>query len=148
MHELSVSSAIVDTVIRHARGRKVGVVHLRVGTLRQVVPESLDFYFGIVSRDTICADADLDLELIAALMRCRECDHEWDPAPEPTHEGDPAALLPRFRCPACDAAGAEVLAGDELLVDSIDVEEPAPEPAVAPAASSNGSGPHASPRAS
>lgn len=148
MHELSVSSAIVDTVIRHARGRRVGTVHLQVGTLRQVVPESLDFYFGIVSRDTICAGAELDLELIAALMRCRECGHEWDPAPEPVHEGDPAAMLPRFRCPECEAAGAEVLAGDELLVDSIDVADAPPEPAGQPAVSGNGAGPPASPRAS
>lgn len=149
MHELSVSSAIVDTVIRHARGRRVGAVHLQVGTLRQVVPESLDFYFGIVSRDTVCAGADLELELIAARMRCRECANEWDPGPEPSHDGDPVAMLPRFRCPACDAAGAEVLAGDELLVDSIDVEDgPPPAAGSAPAVSSNGGDPHASPRAS
>lgn len=125
MHELSVASAIVDTAIRHARGRRVSVVHVQVGSLRQVVPSSLEFYFGITSRDTVCADADLDLELIDALMRCAECEHEWDPAPEPLYEGDPAALLPQFRCPECDAAGAEVLAGNELLVDSIDVSETA-----------------------
>lgn len=124
MHELSVSSAIVDTVIRHARGRKVGVVHLQVGALRQVVPESLDFYFGITNRDTVCEGADLDLELINALMRCAECEHEWDPAPDPMHDGDPMAVLPQFRCPLCSAAGAEVLAGNELLVDSIDLSEP------------------------
>ncbi len=32
-------------------------------------------------------------------------------------------MLPQFRCPLCNEAGAEVIAGDELLVDSIDVEE-------------------------
>ncbi len=61
MHELSVSSAIVDTAIRHARGRRVSAVHLQVGALRQVVQASLSFYFGVVSRDTVCEDADLDL---------------------------------------------------------------------------------------
>jgi hydrogenase nickel incorporation protein HypA/HybF len=126
MHELAISSAIVDTVIRHARGRKVGAVHLQVGALRQVVPGSLSFYFEITGRDTVCEGAELDLELISALMRCRDCGGTWDPAPEPLHDGDPAAILPQFRCPDCGAAGAEVLAGNELLVDSIDVSEAEP----------------------
>jgi hydrogenase nickel incorporation protein HypA/HybF len=122
MHELSISSAIVETVIRHARGRRVNTVHLQVGTLRQVVPESLDFYFGVASRETICEGAELDVKLVGALMRCKRCGREWDPAPEPLHSGDPEAALPRFRCPGCEAAGAEVLAGNDLLIDSIDVE--------------------------
>lgn len=129
MHELSIASAIVDTVLRHAGGRAVTAVHLRVGTLRQVVPDSLDFYFGIVTRDTLCADATLELELVSALLRCAECGHEWDPAPTPAYEGDPAALLPRFRCPRCSAAGAQVLQGNELEVETIDVISP---PAEAP----------------
>ena len=54
MHELSISSAIVDTALRHAGGRRVTSVALRVGALRQVVPESLKFYFEIVGRDTLC----------------------------------------------------------------------------------------------
>ena len=60
MHELSVSAAVVDTAVRHAAGRKVTHVHLRVGALRQVVPDSLAFYFEIVARDTLCEGAALD----------------------------------------------------------------------------------------
>lgn len=150
MHELSVSSAIVDTAIRHARGRTVSAVHVQIGSLRQVVPSSLQFYFGITSRDTVCEDAELDMELIPALMRCAGCAHEWDPAPEPLFEGDPAALLPQFRCPRCEAAGAEVLAGNELLVDSIDVTDPGAEaePDPGPVLSGNGATPHHQPQAS
>lgn len=124
MHELSVSSAIVDTVLKHAAGRQVTVVSLRLGKLRQVVPASLSFYFDIVGRDTLCEGARLDLEMIDALMACGGCGHEWDPAPQPEH-GDIVGgdlLLPQFRCPACAAAGAEVVRGDELEVESIEVE--------------------------
>lgn len=125
MHELSVSSAIVDTALKHAAGRRVTVVDLRLGKLRQVVPSSLSFYFEIVGRDTLCEGARLELELIDALMSCRECGHEWDPEPQPEHGeivgGD--LLLPQFRCPECQAAGAEVLRGNELEVESIEVNE-------------------------
>ena len=125
MHELSVSSAIVDTVLRHADGRRVSVVSLRLGKLRQVVPDSLSFYFEIVGRDTLCEGARLELEMIDALMSCGACGHEWDPEPKPEHGeivgGD--LLMPQFRCPACEAAGATVVRGDELEVESIEVEQ-------------------------
>jgi hydrogenase nickel incorporation protein HypA/HybF len=118
---LSISSAVVNTAVKHAGGRRVTVVNLRVGALRQVVPSSLAFYFGIVARDTVCEDAELDLELIDALLRCPECGREWDPAPEPALD----IVIPVFRCPGCESAGAETLAGDELEVDSIEVEDSA-----------------------
>ncbi len=127
MHELSISSAIVDTALRHAGGRRVSLVTMRVGSLRQVVPDSLTFYFEIVARDTDCEGARLELEPVTAWMHCPACGHEWDPAPEPAsgHE-QLAPSLPVFRCPACSAAGAEVVRGDELEVESIEVGDESP----------------------
>ena len=124
MHELSISSAIVDTAIKHAGGRRVKQVDVRVGALRQVVPESLSFYFEIVARDGDCDGAELALEIVPAWMRCRECEHGWDPAPPPVEGHETGAwVLPQFRCPECNAAGARVERGDELEVESIEVED-------------------------
>ncbi len=88
MHELSISQAIVDTALRHAGGRKVTVVDVRIGRLRQVVPDSLAFYFEIVARDTDVrgrrpAHRERRLRVALPGLRC-----EWDPAPPPlaTHE--------------------------------------------------------------
>lgn len=124
MHELSVSSAILDTVLKHAEGRRVTAVEMRIGRLRQVVPDSLAFYFEIVSRDTLADGADLEQELIDPLLRCNACATEWDPAPKPAEEEADMLLPPMFRCPACEAGGAEVLRGEELQVDSIIVDDP------------------------
>lgn len=138
MHELSLSSAIVDTALRHADGRRVTAVNMRIGTLRQVVPDSLVFYFEIVSRETVCEGARLEHELVGALLRCPECAREWDPAPPPvaTHGGLIDALpgLPTFRCPSCQSGGGEVLRGGEFEVESIEVEasESKEEPCTAP----------------
>jgi hydrogenase nickel incorporation protein HypA/HybF len=109
MHELSVASAVVDTVLRHAEDRRVLVVNLRIGQLRQVVPDSLAFYFDVVSRDTLAEGARLEQVVVPVRMRCEACAHAWEPE-----------LM--FRCPECGGAG-EVLAGGELEVDSIEVEE-------------------------
>jgi hydrogenase nickel incorporation protein HypA/HybF len=110
MHELSLSGAIVNTAVKHAGGRRVGVVSLRVGALRQVVPDTLAFYFGFVSKGTVCEGARLEQELVPARLRCGTCEREWD------------VELPIFMCPGC-AGSAEVASGDELEVESIEVEE-------------------------
>ncbi len=111
MHELSISSAIVDTAVRHAEGRRVTAVRVRLGQLRQVVPASLAFYFELVARETVCERARLEQELVAAALRCDDCAHAW------------AIDLPSFRCPACGSAQVTVTAGEELEVASIEVEE-------------------------
>ena len=111
MHELSLSSAVLDTVIRHAEGRKVNAVDLTIGALRQVVPTSLEFYFEIVARDTVCEGARLELTTIEARVRCNDCATEWT-------LGEPI-----FRCPSCEGSDVEVLSGTEFFVESIDVED-------------------------
>jgi len=111
VHELSLSSAIVNTVAKHAHGRRVTVVNLRVGRLRQVIPDTLEFYFQFVARDSVCEGAQLMQEVIPARLRCRTCDHEW------------AIEIPAFRCPACTGSDVEVASGDEFEVESIEVEE-------------------------
>ena len=73
MHELSLSSAVLDTALRHADGRKVNQVDLTVGALRQVVPASLEFYWGIVTRDTDCEGATLAMTHVEALLACGAC---------------------------------------------------------------------------
>jgi hydrogenase nickel incorporation protein HypA/HybF len=85
---------------------------MRVGRLRQVVPSSLRFGFEIVARDTACAGAALELADVPLRLRCRGCGGEWEPE------------LPSFRCPRCDGGDVEVLAGEELEIDYIDVEDP------------------------
>ena len=112
MHELSLSSAIVNTVVKHAAGRPVSVVSLRVGALRQVVPDTLEFYFGFVAEGTVCEGARLDQELVPARLRCAGCEREWE------------IDVPVFMCPECGPAGrVEVASGDEFEVESIEVEE-------------------------
>jgi hydrogenase nickel incorporation protein HypA/HybF len=111
VHELSLSTAIVNTVAKHADGRKVTVVSLRVGRLRQVIPDTLAFYFEFVARDSVCEGARLEQEVIPARLRCNGCEHEW------------AIEIPAFRCPACAGSDVLVASGDEFEVESIEVEE-------------------------
>jgi hydrogenase nickel incorporation protein HypA/HybF len=116
MHEFAIASAVVDTAVKHANGRPVTVVSVRCGRLRQVVPASLAFAFGILSRDTLCDGAVLEQEVVPARLRCPVCARDWE------------IELPIFRCPTCGTAAVEVVTGEELEVDSIEIvhDEEAP----------------------
>jgi hydrogenase nickel incorporation protein HypA/HybF len=113
VHELSIASAVLNTALRHADGRQVSSVSVRTGAMRQVVGDSLSFYFDIVARDTLCEGAELTLTEVATELRCRGCETRWSPQ------------IPAFRCPGCGGADVEVTAGEELEVDYIEVEEEA-----------------------
>jgi hydrogenase nickel incorporation protein HypA/HybF len=113
MHELSIASAVVATAERHADGNRVTVVRVRIGRMRQVVPDSLRFSFDICARDTVCEGARLELDEVAVRLRCGACEQWWEPE------------IPAFRCPRCGSAGVTIEAGEELVVDEIDVEEAA-----------------------
>jgi hydrogenase nickel incorporation protein HypA/HybF len=109
LHELSLSSAIVNTVVKHAEGRRVTLVSLRVGRLRQVVPDTLEFYFEFVARGTVCEGARLEQQVTDARLRCNPCAREWE------------IEIPAFRCPTCGGSDVEIASGDEFQVESIEV---------------------------
>ncbi|HEY4452111.1 MAG TPA: hydrogenase maturation nickel metallochaperone HypA [Solirubrobacteraceae bacterium] len=113
MHELSLSGAVLNTVVKHAGERRVSLVSLRVGRLRQVVPDTLEFYFGFVARGTVCEDARLEQEVVEACLRCARCEREW------------RIEIPAFRCPTCGGSDVAVASGNEFEVESIEVEETA-----------------------
>ena len=114
MHELSLSSAIVNTVVKHAEGRRVTVVNLRVGQLRQVVPDTLEFYFEFVARGTVCEGARLEQELIEARAPLR------DLRPRVGRSRSRRSAAPHAAAATCEIAG-----GNEFEVESIEVEEAA-----------------------
>ncbi|KAA8957938.1 hydrogenase maturation nickel metallochaperone HypA [Mycobacterium sp.] len=110
MHELSLCQAIAGVVKPYADGRHVDVVRVRIGALRQVVPESLSFCWTLVRDSEDMPDAELELEFVDAEVRCRSCDRQSTITSQ-------WSLL----CPHCGSADVQVLRGDEFLVTSLDV---------------------------
>jgi hydrogenase nickel incorporation protein HypA/HybF len=111
VHELSIAEGIVAIAERHAEGRTVTKVEVRVGHLRQVVPSALEFAFELVCKGTLLDGAELELEDIPARGRCRGC------GVETTMSGFPLA------CSSCGGLDLEILAGEELAVESLELEE-------------------------
>jgi hydrogenase nickel incorporation protein HypA/HybF len=111
MHELSIAESVVRIADRHAAGRRVARVEVKVGRLRQVVPSALEFAFGLVAEGTTVEGAELAIEAVPAGGVCRDC------AAETELSGCP------WRCPRCDGLDLEVIRGEELQVESLELEE-------------------------
>jgi hydrogenase nickel incorporation protein HypA/HybF len=126
MHELSVATALVAQAERAARAagaERVVAVRLRLGRLSGLVPDSLQFGFEIAALGTSLEGARLEIERVDPVIWCPSC--------------EAAVTLPsttRFRCPDCDTPSADVLAGRELELRSLEVADPAVDPATVAAA--------------
>ena len=111
MHELSLAEGVIGVVERHAAGRRVTKVELKVGHLRQVVPGALSFAFELVAQGTVAEGAELEMEEVAAAGWCRTCERRT-PLPE----------MPLL-CRECGSSDVEVTQGEELSVDSLELDD-------------------------
>ena len=112
MHELSITQNILNIVIEHARraeAQKVTAINLVVGELTGFVDDSIQFYFDMLSPETIAAGATLNIHRIPAEIRCRGCGEVF------ALEGH------KWACPKCSTPGGEILCGREFSIDSIEV---------------------------
>jgi hydrogenase nickel incorporation protein HypA/HybF len=113
MHELAVTQSILDIAVRHAQkagAKRIVGINLVLGNLSSVVDDSVQFYWDMIARDTLAEGAQLHFERIPTEMRCRACGYTFAPDDR------------TFECPACQSARVQVSKGEELRVDSIDIE--------------------------
>jgi hydrogenase nickel incorporation protein HypA/HybF len=110
VHELSICGSIADIVTRRAAGRAVKVINVRVGQLRQVVPDTLVYCWELVSADTPLAGSRISVEFVPARIRCRSCGQVTD-----------VGAVPVFACGGCGGLDVEVVSGEEFLITSLEL---------------------------
>jgi hydrogenase nickel incorporation protein HypA/HybF len=114
MHELSITQSLFDLIMEQANqagARKVHAIYLTVGEMTGVVDDSVRFYMEFLSKGTIAEEALLIIKNVGVRAKCRKCGKEYD-----------AGEL-KWNCPACNSAEIEIIAGTELFVDSIEVDD-------------------------
>jgi hydrogenase nickel incorporation protein HypA/HybF len=114
MHELSVTESILEIAQRYARqneAKRVTELYIVIGRLASIVDDSVQFYWEILSQDTLCAGSRLHFERIPAQMVCLNCENAY------TLDGE---LTP---CPACGSAKVQVSSGEQFYLDSIEIEK-------------------------
>jgi len=114
MHEASIAHSIVETVLRELEGRKASrvlTVKTVVGGLTHIEPENLKFWYDEFVKDTRLAGSRLAVEKRPVAVRCKRCGREFQ------------VVESSFVCPDCQVADVQMTSGDELVLESIEVEQ-------------------------
>ena len=115
MHELGIAQAILDRVAQEAErrpGAQLRAVGVKVGAVSGVDCEALAFGFELLTRDTPWQALHLELERSERRQKCSACEREFAVAEFNT------------ACPQCGNAKTRMIAGDELDISYIEVEDP------------------------
>jgi hydrogenase nickel incorporation protein HypA/HybF len=115
VHELSIASNLVEIVTEAARdagAKRVIAVHLRLGALAGVAIESLRFCYEVATENTFLAGSQLVVEYLPVVVHCSKCDREME-----------ILRVQHFGCPLCGTPSADIRQGQELEIESIEIEE-------------------------
>jgi hydrogenase nickel incorporation protein HypA/HybF len=115
MHELAITQGILAVAVEAAQqngGKKIRTINLVVGELSSIVDDSVQFYFDLLSRDTLAEEATLGFRREPAIVRCLNCSHQFQAS---------VPLMPL--CLACGSTRLQVCGGREFYVESIEVDD-------------------------
>jgi hydrogenase nickel incorporation protein HypA/HybF len=113
MHELPFVESILKITLRHAEqagAQRVIALNLVVGQMASIVDDSVQFYWDMLSKDTIAEGAELRFNRIPAVYRCWDCGNEYQ------LDGE------HLECPRCGSVRVQLIQGDEFRLESIDIE--------------------------
>ncbi len=113
MHELSITQSILSIALEQAeavQAKKLTKINLTIGELSGIVDECVEFYFELLSKDTIAAEASLCFDRPPARLRCRNCDTIFSPENL------------NWTCPNCQEQKIEIVSGRECYVSSMEID--------------------------
>ncbi|MFN3267097.1 MAG: hydrogenase maturation nickel metallochaperone HypA [Deinococcales bacterium] len=113
MHEASIAIDLLRLVADQAQLHQVSRVTrvvVKLGQLSSVIPEALYFAWQTAKNQTIAQDATLEIQSIPAKAVCS------------THGAVLLNLQRGIRCPICDLPTPEILEGEELELDCLELE--------------------------
>lgn len=114
MHELSIARSIADIVcglVEPTERGRIRSIHVDVGTVSGVVPDSLEFCFEAVSQEYALPPHSLAINRIPFRCSCRNCSHEFS---------NQTGIVV---CPVCGSSDTAVCSGRELRVATIDIDD-------------------------
>lgn len=119
MHEFSIATSIVESVLEFVESKKPGKVtevRLAVGELTCVEQEQLRFCYESIVKETPIEESVLTIEEVPAAVRCPNCAYQgppkyWDDALYRTP-------IPTLQCPECGKA-VEAESGNDCSIRSI-----------------------------
>ncbi|MCX7784905.1 MAG: hydrogenase maturation nickel metallochaperone HypA [candidate division WOR-3 bacterium] len=109
MHEFTITQSILNQVLTTAqkhKAKRINKIKLQIGEGSAIIPECVRFYFDQIKIGTIAENAILDFEKIPVKVQCPQCKKEF------------LGLEITCNC----QKGVEVVSGQEMIIEYIDIE--------------------------
>jgi hydrogenase nickel incorporation protein HypA/HybF len=111
MHEYSIVQSMLDLCEKHAQGKLVDKVVVKIGKMSGIEPHFLRESYDVFKEDTVCKDAAMEMNIIDISISCKDCGKE--------------SVIDNFNfyCPHCNGGNTEVLTGQEMHIEYIELKE-------------------------
>jgi hydrogenase nickel incorporation protein HypA/HybF len=113
MHELPVTQQIIKIAEENARNnsaKRIIKIFLVVGEYSGFIGDSIEMYFGIISKGTLAEGATLEIKYVKPQLLCQSCGEHFE------------RKRFSFDCPKCGGQGNPTEIGKEFYIDNIEVE--------------------------
>ena len=114
MHELPITEQIIKIALKHAedaKASKIEQIILVVGEQSGFIGDSIQMYFDVIARNTLCEGAELLIKPVKSKLKCRAC----------------GVLFLRkpfsFQCTECGGDGEPTEIGKEFYIESVTVSK-------------------------
>ena len=115
VHEIGIAQEvrrIIEARSSEFGDARVRAVRLRIGELAGVNADSLRFALGVCSQGTRAEGMAIEITQVPARLKCRKCSKES------------AFDMGNFKCPECGSSDIDLQGGDELYVESFELDSP------------------------
>jgi len=116
MHEFTICQSLLTAVLtelkKNAWGRRrLKRANVVAGQYHRLVPASLKFAYKILTKNTPAEGSRLSIKSVPIKIKCNRCGWQG-----PTRDIS-------FLCPKCKKADVEIIGGNELCLESIEIED-------------------------
>ena len=119
MHEFSISSEIVKTVLDHVKkekGEKVLSIQLEIGELALLNEEQVTFWIHQLFKGTVADGAKVKVKAIKGRIRCESCGYKGGFSLD---QKDPFGHFVPYSCPKCGSSEIKIEKGRECTLRRI-----------------------------
>ncbi len=113
MHEYSIVSSLINMCEKYAKensATKVTKLYVKIGKISGVEPELLKVAFDTFKNESICFDSELVMDIEDVVIKCLDCKTES------------VIQIKSFECPKCGSENFSIIAGEEMLLMSLEME--------------------------
>lgn len=114
MHEYPITQQIIKIAENRAlenKATKVKKIELVVGDYSGFIGDSIQMYFDVISKDTLCEGAQISIRRVKPKLKCESCGCLFEKIPF------------SFECPKCKGTGGPTEIGKEFYIESIEIEK-------------------------